>query len=228
MDALRNRIMQDACYAAGRADDRQTLLKLLPPDDTPQRKAGLLGALLGAIFANNLALVASLLSEGAPPTVSEATNNGPWHCYADERHTRYQPLHAATYHDQRAICKLLLTHSPAVIFCRGYRGETALHVAAERNQREIAGMLIDGGADVDAVDEDGLTPLHRVRWNAGMAEVLLDCGADIEGGTEVPDRTPCVVAADREDKAVMDSLIMRGAVHAERARRAYEEHRWST
>jgi hypothetical protein len=99
MDALRNRIMQDACYAAGRADDRSTLATLLSPDGSTLREAGLLGALLGAILSSKLALIKSLLSQGPTAIASAASNDGAWHCYGDERHMRYQPLHAATYHD---------------------------------------------------------------------------------------------------------------------------------
>jgi ankyrin repeat protein len=154
MEALRARIMQDACYAAGRADDRPALAMLLPPDDSSLREAGLLGALLGAICSNKLALVKSLLGEGATAMVSGATNDQAWHCYRDERHTRYQPLHAATYYDRPAICRLLLKHNPDIIFSLGYQGETALHIAAERNQHDIARMLIEQGADVNAKDKD--------------------------------------------------------------------------
>jgi hypothetical protein len=228
MDALRNRIMQDACYAAGRSDDRPTLATLLPPDDSTLREAGLLGALLGAILSNKLALVKSLLSEGATAIASTASNDRAWHCYGDERHMRYQPLHAATYHDRPAICKLLLKHNPDIISSLGYQGEKALHIAAERNQYGIAKILIEQGADVDAKDGDGKTPLHRVRWNVEMAKLLLGNGADVEGGTTVADRTPCVIAGDREDRKIMELLIERGAKHAEMARAAYDDHRWST
>ncbi|KAL3483086.1 ankyrin repeat-containing domain protein [Aspergillus germanicus] len=228
MNALRNRIMQDACYAAGRADDRPTLATLLPPDDSTLREAGLLGALLGAIFSNKLALVKSLLGEGATATASATSNERAWHCYGDERHMRYQPLHAATYHDRPAICRLLLKHNPEVISSRGYQEETALHIAAERNQHGIAKILIEQGADVNAKDKDGKTPLHRVHWNVEMAKILLDGGADVEGGTTVADRTPCVIAGDREDRKIMELLIDHGAKHAEMARAAYDDHRWST
>jgi hypothetical protein len=61
-----------------------------------------------------------------------------------------------------------------------------------------------------------------------MAKLLLDSGADVEGGTTMADRTPCVIAGDREDRQVMELLIEHGAKHAEMARRVYEEHRWST
>jgi hypothetical protein len=201
---------------------------LLPADDSTLREAGLLGALLGAILSNKLALVKSLLSEGATAIASGASNDQAWNCYRDERHTRYQPLHAATYHDRPAICKLLLKHNPDVISSLGYQGDTALYIAAERNQHGIAKILIEHRADVNAKDKDGKTPLHRVHWNVEMAKLLLDSGADVEGGATVADHTPCVIAGDREDRKIMELLIEYGAKHAEMARAAYDDHRWST
>jgi len=39
-------------------------------------------------------------------------------------------------------------------------GHTALHVALFKNQAECVKLLVYGGADVRAVDNEGLTPLH--------------------------------------------------------------------
>ena len=43
---------------------------------------------------------------------------------------------------------------------RNVQGFTALHVAAESNQVEIAEFLIEKSADVNAKSADQFTPLH--------------------------------------------------------------------
>ena len=39
------------------------------------------------------------------------------------------------------------------------RGKTSLHRAAEKGHKEIAELLIAAGADLNAKDDDGTTPL---------------------------------------------------------------------
>ena len=59
---------------------------------------------------------------------------------------------------------------------------TPLHIAAYNNKIEAVAALISHGADVNAREEDGETPLMRAsRWGrAKIVEALLDAGADKE------------------------------------------------
>ena len=60
-------------------------------------------------------------------------------------------------------------------------GRRPLHWAARNNHKEVAGILIESGADVNMADGEGRTPLHMVQeWNRDMAKVLIDGGADPE------------------------------------------------
>ena len=49
-------------------------------------------------------------------------------------------------------------------------------------------MLIAKGADVNAKDYDGMTPLHWVAWEThkGIAELLIAGGADVNALVAVP------------------------------------------
>ena len=55
--------------------------------------------------------------------------------------------------------------------------------AAKENRSDIARALLDRGAEVDARDEDGRTPLHRAASNNSLdvARMLIDRGANTDG-----------------------------------------------
>lgn len=62
-------------------------------------------------------------------------------------------------------------------------GDTALHLAAQAGNVEIATVLLEGGFDVNAIGNRGATPLHHAAYlpeNRAMVEVFLDWEADID------------------------------------------------
>ncbi|KAK7023665.1 hypothetical protein SK128_011374 [Halocaridina rubra] len=58
---------------------------------------------------------------------------------------------------------------------------TLLHLACFEGQREIAEILLDGGATVNSCTTDMSTPLHRAcaQGNTSVVEMLLKKGAYI-------------------------------------------------
>jgi ankyrin repeat protein len=52
-------------------------------------------------------------------------------------------------------------------------GTTPLHAAAHANRAEIAKLLIDHGADVNALDLDGKTPMHHTTFHKAKAVAKL-------------------------------------------------------
>lgn len=83
-------------------------------------------------------------------------------------------------------------------------------------QAEMAQVLIEAGAPVDGLPTSGETPLHGAAslGERGVAEVLLDHGADMEAIASypgIPDGTPLDFAVHFGMVEVVDLLVRRGA-----------------
>lgn len=93
------------------------------------------------------------------------------------------PLHEAAAF-QPATVNLLLD-SGAPIDPKDDEGQTPLYWAAERGQEDVVRLLLACGADINAVDACGVSPLARacsqcsVHVNLGMARLLVGRGADV-------------------------------------------------
>ena len=88
-------------------------------------------------------------------------------------------------------------------------GRTFLHLAAEKGSVEVAGLLLEEGADLEAVElEHGGTPLAAAarKGEAGMVEFLLERGADPAKPEGAPWATARAVAASGDDAAVRKLL----------------------
>ena len=78
---------------------------------------------------------------------------------------------------------------------------TPLHSAAFKGEREIASLFLDDGANVNAANEQGKTPLHLVsrgdyRHGVGIAELFLERGANPNARNK-DYVTPLQLASDR-------------------------------
>jgi ankyrin repeat protein len=95
------------------------------------------------------------------------------------------PLHFAVCCRMFQKVKLLLEHGANVNVVTGRWGITPLHsTASNGNSAETTQLLIDYGADIEARDGYGATPLSTAAQNrdngyAPVAEVLLKNGADV-------------------------------------------------
>ena len=90
---------------------------------------------------------------------------------------------------------------------------TPLHAAATKGNSEIAGLLIDNGADVEATEEfSGKRPLHAAAalGKTEVAELLIARGADLEA-RDVKGRVPLILAAIGGHTAAVEQLLVAGA-----------------
>src|SRR5688572_8318153 len=111
------------------------------------------------------------------------------------------PLLEAVERGDAAGVRALLRGGANPSVARG-DGLTALHVAAQTGNLEIARLLIDARADVRAETRIGAyTPLHLAagRGHADVIDALLDAGADVAARTTSTGVTPLHLAAKAMD-----------------------------
>jgi ankyrin repeat protein len=130
---------------------------------------------------------------------------------------RYEvhPLHAAASSGNLEVVRILIEYDPAYINARDEDGWTPLLWASGRhnfNDGSVLRLLLEHGADLNAQNRVGRTPLHRASFNGAVEVVrlLLEHGADVEaknivGGTALQE------AADRGHGEVVELLREHGA-----------------
>lgn len=96
---------------------------------------------------------------------------------------------------------------------RNEHGDTALHIAAaQKDGVQITQMLVDAGADVNALENGGATPLHCAAREGQLqiAQMLLEHGAlvEMEDGSGA---TALHLAEDKHHRGVVD--LLKGAGH---------------
>jgi len=122
-----------------------------------------------AAGAGSLDVVAALLQLGTDPNTQDRGGHTPLYCVANQCASETGPQ----------VVRALIGAAADVNACGGVTHATALHMAARRGYLEIARVLLDCGAAINAKDNKGVTPLQRAlhcRRN-DVAQLLLDRGA---------------------------------------------------
>ncbi len=109
----------------------------------------------------------------------------------------------------------LLDEDPSLVNSTDEYGFTPLHGVVGEDHFDMAQLLIDKGADVNAANEDGVTPLHLAAYPE-MAEILVRNGANLEA-RDASGATPLLSATEHPELIdVMEKLLELGAdVHAQ-------------
>lgn len=185
----------DELFAAIQNGDLQALQKILTADRGAARASDANGvsAILAAVYRGNGEAVAALRETGIELNVFEAAAVGDADrvkhlletkaaSATDHNTDGFHPLGLAAFFHRVDVLKLLLNsgadvHAPS----RNPMRVTALHSAvADGGDRESALALIAAGADPNAKQRHGWTPLHGAAASGDrvVVEALLAAGAD--------------------------------------------------
>ena len=93
------------------------------------------------------------------------------------------------------------------------RADVPIVEAARRGDVAAVRVLLEGGADVNAAQGDGMTALHIAAetGNLEVAELLIEAGADVEAQTRIGGYTPLHVAAAAANTGFVRALLDAGA-----------------
>jgi ankyrin repeat protein len=123
------------------------------------------------------------------------------------------PLHRAAYHGLTEKVRLLLRNK-ADVSRRAQRGETPLLYAARpEGYSETVLALLDSGAEADAADNFGLTPLHGAAMigDVDVGRVLVDKGRSDVNRQTLSGYTPLHIAAISGKTEFVQFLLDKGA-----------------
>ena len=134
------------------------------------------------------------------------------------------PMSLAIYGNHLEAVKFLVK-SGAKINKPGFRKLTALHMALEKDLNpQISLHLIQAGANVNAEDEGGSTPLHYAVGikNIEIVKAMIKAGADLEAEDE-QQNTALMIAVAGDDLEMIKLLIGSGAlVKASGSKKAHD------
>jgi len=216
---------RDAMFDAIDAGDEARLGELLAaePGLAGERDDDGVSAALHARYRDNHDAVAQLLATdpeldifdaaglGRPDRLAEllGRNRAGATAFSSDGFTA---LHLAAFFGQVEAARLLIAHSaPPNVASRNALQVMPLHSAAAGSHVGVARLLVEAGADVNAVQPHGYRPLHAAaqNGNAELTEVLLAAGADPAARTD-DGKTPADLAAAAGHEEIAERLRQTG------------------
>lgn len=193
--------------AACTADAATPAATITADTDTPTPPAGARGD--GELSAS----IATAVAEAKATTIAKLSAAGVANDYCGRMCTDKFWLTATPAEVQSELEKGVSANATAV---RGRGVTTPLHLAAAYGKWPAVSALLDAGADIDAIDDDGATPLgfalitssHSTEPRLDTIALLLERGADPNAPIKSRQGTPLHTTAD---PAVAALLIAYGA-----------------
>jgi len=141
-----------------------------------------------------------LISAGANVNQKNNTGNTPLHCAIVSDDDDVSPT----------IVRMLLDHG-ADVRVQNFVGRSALHRAVWFGLDDLIEVLLNAGADANAIDDYGNTPFHMIdRMTVKSAELLQGRGADFNV-QNVRGLTPLHLACLKRKRRVIVHLVKMGA-----------------
>ena len=123
----------------------------------------------------------------------------------------FYPLGLASFYGHEEAAKLLLAKgADPNLAARNAMKVRAIHAACASGSLSIVRALLEAGADVNALQEKGFTPLHEAAATGKLEllRILLDHGANAELRTE-DGKSALDLARDEKQDAIVELLTRR-------------------
>ena len=153
-------------------------------------------ALQGAAYSGSYDICKLLLENGAP--LDADTTEG------------HDTLVCSFIGQSADIVRLFMSHTNVTIPDLMEGECNPLLISAVLDCRELLTLLIDGGADVNSVDEDGWTALMGAVKNLEVCRMLVNAGANVNH-LDSDRRSPLMCAVMEDQKATAELLLQNGA-----------------
>jgi len=170
------------------------------PQDVDVRGGQYTTAIHAALYKGHLSIARLLIEKGADVNSRDNDNLTPLHIVAQRADA------SATKPD----------HSPPLFMAsnngRDNRTSTPLHLASVTGSLDIVNLLIEYGADPNALDATQSSPLHLalVNENLDVVRLLIEHGADVNVPNDKK-RTPLHLAAVSGSSDVIELLLQKNA-----------------